>query len=243
MEDFIRNLHQTNNKFNKIQKFIFTVIILSIFSVVLETEITIYTAYAELFYYLNYFFAIFFAVEYFLRLFTCHYRKNYKGIEGKIKYIFSFYSLIDLIAFLPFFIFPEYNELFLLRIFRLIRLLKLANFVNKIEFVRNVFHVLNLKKKEIFFSIAITIFIIFISSILLYLVEGNNQPEAFGSIIRSFWWATITLTTIGYGDVYPITILGKIATIFISISGIGIIAIPTGIIAGAFSQSMSKKRR
>ena len=243
MEEFIRNLHQTNNKFNKVQKFIFTIIILSIFSVVLETEISIYTTYAELFYYLNYFFAFFFAVEYFLRLFTCHYRKNFKGIEGKIKYIFSFYSLIDLIAFLPFFIFPEYNELFLLRIFRLIRLLKLANFVNKIEFVRNVFHVLNLKKKEIFFSIAITIFIIFISSILLYLVEGNNQPEAFGSIIRSFWWATITLTTIGYGDVYPITILGKIATIFISISGIGIIAIPTGIIAGAFSQSMSKKRK
>ena len=242
MEDFIRNLHQTNNKFNKVQKFIFTIIILSIFSVVLETEISIYTTYAELFYYLNYFFAFFFAVEYFLRLFTCHYRKNFKGIEGKIKYIFSFYSLIDLIAFLPFFIFPEYNELFLLRIFRLIRLLKLANFVNKIEFVRNVFHVLNLKKKEIFFSIAITIFIIFISSILLYLVEGNNQPEAFGSIIRSFWWATITLTTIGYGDVYPITILGKIATIIISISGIGIIAIPTGIIAGAFSQSMSKKK-
>ena len=155
MEDFIRNLHQTNNKFNKVQKFIFTIIILSIFSVVLETEISIYTTYAELFYYLNYFFAFFFAVEYFLRLFTCHYRKNFKGIEGKIKYIFSFYSLIDLIAFLPFFIFPEYNELFLLRIFRLIRLLKLANFVNKIEFVRNVFHVLNLKKKEIFFSIAI----------------------------------------------------------------------------------------
>ena len=242
MNDFIKKLHQTNNKFNDIQKFIFTIIILSILSVVLETEKTIYIAYTEVFYYLNYFFAFFFAVEYFLRVFTCHYRKNYKGIEGKIKYVFSFYSLIDLIAFLPFFIFPEYNELFLLRIFRLIRLLKLANFVNKIEFVRNVFHVLNLKKKEIFFSIAITIFIIFISSILLYLVEGNHQPEAFGSIIRSFWWATITLTTIGYGDVYPITILGKIATILISISGIGIIAIPTGIIAGAFSQIISKKK-
>lgn len=242
MNDFIKKLHQTNNKFNDIQKFIFTIIILSILSVVLETEKTIYIAYTEVFYYLNYFFAFFFAVEYFLRVFTCHYRKNYKGIEGKIKYVFSFYSLIDLIAFLPFFIFPEYNELFLLRIFRLIRLLKLANFVNKIEFVRNVFHVLNLKKKEIFFSIAITIFIIFISSILLYLVEGNHQPEAFGSIIRSFWWATITLTTIGYGDVYPITILGKIATILISISGIGIIAIPTGIIAGAFSQTISKKK-
>ena len=242
MKDFISKLHQTNNKFNNIQKFIFVIIIFSIISVVLETEKSIYSTYSEVFYYLNYFFAFFFAIEYFLRLLTCQYRKSFIGIEGKIKYIFSFYSLIDLIAFLPFFVFPEYNELFLLRIFRLFRLLKLANFVNKIEFVRNVINVLNLKKKEIFFSISITIFIIFISSIFLYLVEGKYQPEAFGSIIRSFWWATITLTTIGYGDVYPITILGKIATIIISISGIGIIAIPTGIIAGAFSKSMSKKK-
>ena len=236
-------LHQTNNKFNQVQKFIFIIIILSIISVVLETEETIFINYSEVFYYLNYFFAFFFAIEYFLRLFTSHYRKNFKGVDGKLRYIFSFYSLIDLVAFLPFFIFPEYNELFLLRIFRLIRLFKLANFVNKIEFIRNVIHVLDLKKKEIFFSISITIFIIFISSIILYLVEGKYQPEAFGSILRSFWWATITLTTIGYGDVYPITILGKIATILISISGIGIIAIPTGIIAGAFSQSISKKNK
>jgi voltage-gated potassium channel len=243
MKDFIIQLHQTNNKFNQVQKFIFIVIILSILSVVLETEENIYIKYSEVFYYLNYFFAFFFGIEYFLRVLTCHYRKNFKGVNGKLRYIISFYSLIDLIAFLPFFIFPEYNELFLLRIFRLIRLFKLANFVNKIEFVRNVIHVLDLKKKEIFFSISITIFIIFISSILLYLVEGKYQPEAFGSILRSFWWATITLTTIGYGDVYPITILGKIATILISISGIGIIAIPTGIIAGAFSQSISKKRK
>ena len=141
-----------------------------------------------------------------------------------------------------FFLFPEYNELFLLRIFRLIRLLKLANFINKITFVRNVLNVLNLKKKEIIFSIAITIFIIFISAIVLYLVEGKQQPEAFGSILRAFWWATITLTTIGYGDVYPVTILGKIATIVISISGIGIVAIPTGIIAGGFSQSIVNKK-
>ena len=114
--------------------------------------------------------------------------------------------------------------------------------INKITFVRNVLNVLNLKKKEIIFSIAITIFIIFISAIVLYLVEGKQQPEAFGSILRAFWWATITLTTIGYGDVYPVTILGKIATIVISISGIGIVAIPTGIIAGGFSQSIVNKK-
>ena len=242
MSDFIKKLHQTNNKFNTPQKFIFTIIVLSIISVVLETEKNIFYKFSEIFYYLNYFFAFFFAAEYSLRLFTCQYRKEFKGIEGKIKYIFSFYSFVDLIAFLPFFIFPEYNELFLLRIFRLIRLLKLANFINKITFVRNVLNVLNLKKKEIIFSIAITIFIIFISAIVLYLVEGKQQPEAFGSILRAFWWATITLTTIGYGDVYPVTILGKIATIVISISGIGIVAIPTGIIAGGFLQSIVNKK-
>ena len=86
-----------------------------------------------------------------------------------------------------------------------------------------------------------TIFII-LSAIVLYLVEGKNHPEAFGSILRAFWWATITLTTIGYGDVYPITILWKIATVIISISGIGIVAIPTGIIAGSFSSIINKKK-
>ena len=241
MNNFLKKLHQTNNKFNKPQKFIFFIILLSVISVVLETERTIYVKYSEVFFYVNYFFAIFFATEYSIKFLTIHYRKEYKGIEGKIKYFFSFYSIIDLVAFVPFFIFPEYNELFLLRIFRLIRILKLANFLNRVEFIRNVLHVLDVKKKEIIFSLGITIFIIFLSAIVLYLVEGKNQPEAFGSIIRAFWWATITLTTIGYGDVYPLTILGKIATVIISISGIGIVAIPTGIIAGSFSSILSKK--
>ena len=81
-----------------------------------------------------------------------------------------------------------------------------------------------------------------IASIILYLAEGKAQPEAFGSIIRSFWWSTITLTTIGYGDVYPITILGKIATTIIAIAGIGIVALPAGIIAGSFSEIVNKKK-
>tara|TARA_B100000214_G_scaffold370106_1_gene344208 strand:+ start:6231 stop:6956 length:726 start_codon:yes stop_codon:yes gene_type:complete len=241
MNNFLKKLHQTNNKFNNPQKFIFFIILLSVISVILETERTIYVKYSEVFFYVNYFFAIFFATEYSIKFLTIHYRKEYKGIEGKIKYFFSFYSIIDLVAFVPFFIFPEYNELFLLRIFRLIRILKLANFLNRVEFIRNVLHVLDVKKKEIIFSLGITIFIIFLSAIVLYLVEGKNQPEAFGSIIRAFWWATITLTTIGYGDVYPLTILGKIATVIISICGIGIVAIPTGIIAGSFSSILSKK--
>lgn len=97
------------------------------------------------------------------------------------------------------------------------------------------------KKKEIIFSLLITVFIIFVSSIILYIVEGPSNPEHFGSIPRAFWWATITLTTIGYGDVYPVTVLGKIATVIISICGIGIVAIPTGIIAGSFTSNLNNK--
>ena len=90
---------------------------------------------------------------------------------------------------------------------------------------------------------AILLFIIILfTSIIIYLAEGSAQPEAFGSIPRAFWWSTITLTTIGYGDVYPITIIGKICTVIISISGIGIVAIPTGIIAAGFSELLNKKK-
>ena len=135
----------------------------------------------------------------------CGYTKKYKGFLGKIRFIFSFHSLIDLISFVPSLIFPGLNETFLFRIFRIFRML--------------------------------------IASIVLYLAEGKAQPEAFGSIIRSFWWSTITLTTIGYGDVYPITILGKIATTIIAIAGIGIVALPAGIIAGSFSEIVNKKKR
>ena len=89
MSDFFKQLHQTNNKFNNPQKFIFFIIILSVISVVLETEKTIYVKFSEVFFYLNYFFAIFFATEYLIKFLTIHYRKEYKGIEGKIKYFFS----------------------------------------------------------------------------------------------------------------------------------------------------------
>ena len=94
MNDFIKKLHQTNNKFNDLQKFIFIIIILSIVSVVLETEKNIYIKYTEVFYYLNYFFAIFFAIEYFLRVLTCHYRKTIKVLRGGLNMFFPFIHLL-----------------------------------------------------------------------------------------------------------------------------------------------------
>ena len=85
--------------------------------------------------------------------------------------------------------------------------------------------------------------LIFISAILLYLAEANAQPEVFGSIPRSLWWAVTTLTTVGYGDAYPLTAIGKALTVLITITGIGVVAIPTGILAGGFSEILSKSKK
>ena len=242
MYSIYKQLFNENKKLSATQRFVFVVIIFSFFLIIIESENSIKSINPYIFEYLNIFLSYFFLTEYSLRLMCCGYTKKYKGFLGKIRFIFSFHSLIDLISFVPSLIFPGLNETFLFRIFRIFRMLKIIKLSNQLPAIKNVTQVLSKRKNEIFFSLFITIFIILIASIVLYLAEGKAQPEAFGSIIRSFWWSTITLTTIGYGDVYPITILGKIATTIIAIAGIGIVALPAGIIAGSFSEIVNKKK-
>ena len=242
MYSIYKQLFNENKKLSVTQRFVFVVIIFSFFLIIIESEKSIKSINPYIFEYLNIFLSYFFLTEYSLRLMCCGYTKKYKGFLGKIRFIFSFHSLIDLISFVPSLIFPGLNETFLFRIFRIFRMLKIIKLSNQLPAIKNVTKVLSKRKNEIFFSLFITIFIILIASIVLYLAEGKAQPEAFGSIIRSFWWSTITLTTIGYGDVYPITILGKIATTIIAIAGIGIVALPAGIIAGSFSEIVNKKK-
>jgi len=242
MYKIYKQLFNEKKKLSVTQKFVFVIIIFSFFLIIIESENSIKSINPYFFEYLNIFLSYFFLTEYSLRLVCCGYTKKYKGFIGKIKFIFSFHSLIDLISFMPSLIFPGLNETFLFRIFRIFRMLKIVKLSNQMPAIRNVTQVLSKRKNEIFFSLFITIFIILIASIVLYLAEGKAQPEAFGSIIRSFWWSTITLTTIGYGDVYPITILGKLATTIIAIAGIGIVALPAGIIAGSFSEIVNKKK-
>ena len=242
MYSIYKQLFNEKKKLSVTQRFVFVVIIFSFFLIIIESENSIKSINPYIFEYLNIFLSYFFLTEYSLRLMCCGYTKKYKGFLGKIRFIFSFHSLIDLISFVPSLIFPGLNETFLFRIFRIFRMLKIIKLSNQLPAIKNVTQVLSKRKNEIFFSLFITIFIILIASIVLYLAEGKAQPEAFGSIIRSFWWSTITLTTIGYGDVYPITILGKIATTIIAIAGIGIVALPAGIIAGSFSEIVNKKK-
>ena len=231
-------MSQNNNLLTTFQRVVLSVIILSIISVILESEITIAKKYFYIFNSVNLFFAVFFLLEFIYRFI------REILVEKKItffKFITSPYNIIDFLSFAPYFLLSNMNETFLLRVFRIFRMFKMVRAFQNNTAIGSVVKTIFEKKKEIIFSLLITVFIIFVSSIILYIVEGPSNPEHFGSIPRAFWWATITLTTIGYGDVYPVTVLGKIATVIISICGIGIVAIPTGIIAGSFTSNLNNK--
>lgn len=234
------NFGQTKKKFSTVQKILILLILLSSVIVILETENEIFESNKEFFEYSKYFFGIIFTVEYLLRVFTAGYLKKYRGIGGRISYIFSFWTLVDLIAILPFFI-SGVNETFLLRLFRLIRLFSVIRIGRYSSALKNVLDAISDRKHELLFAIAISSTVLLISSTFMYLLEAEYQPEAFGSIIRSTWWAAAALTTVGYGDVYPITLGGKIFSTIVVFIGLGIVAVPTGLIASSLGKAFIEK--
>jgi voltage-gated potassium channel len=170
---------------------------------------------------------IIFSVEYILRIFVS---------KNPLKYIFSFYGIIDFLAIFPFYLRGTFDlrALRAFRIFRIFRALKLIRY-NK---ALNRFHIATkIVKEEIILFLIITFIFIFLASAGIYFFENKAQPEIFASVIHSAWWAVVTLTTIGYGDVYPITIGGKIFTFFILLIGVGIVTIPAGLVASALSKA------
>jgi len=235
------NFGESKKNFSFLQKFLIFSIIVSSIVVIVETENGIYLKNQNFFEYCKYFFGFIFTAEYLLRVLTCGYSKKYQGLTGRIKYIFSFWTLIDLLAILPLFI-SGVNETFLLRLFRLIRLFSLIRIGRYSNALKNVLDAISDRKQELIFAIAISSTVLLISSTFMYLLEAEHQPEAFGSIIRSTWWAAAALTTVGYGDVYPVTALGKIFAVISAFSSIGIVALPAGILAGSFTEKFKKKK-
>lgn len=236
------NFGQTKKKFSIVQKILVLLIVSSSIIVVIETEKDIFNQYNVFFEYSKYFFGIIFTIEYILRVVTAGYLKKYKGFSGRISYIFSFWTLIDLIAILPFFI-SGVNETFLLRLFRLIRLFSVIRIGRYSSALKNVLDAISDRKHELLFAVAISSTVLVISSTFMYLLEAELQPEAFGSIIRSVWWAAAALTTVGYGDVYPITALGKVFAVVSAFSSIGIVALPAGILAGSFTEKFKRSNK
>jgi len=174
---------------------------------------------------------VIFTVEYLLRLFIA---------DKKLQFVFSFYGLIDLFAILPFYVARgiDLRSVRIFRLFRLVRAFKMFRYSKAIQRFKIAF--LEVKEELTIFLVA-TGFLLFITSVGIYYFENSAQPEQFKSIFHCLWWAIVTLTTVGYGDVYPVTVGGKIFTSFIVIIGLGIIAVPTGLVASALTKTLSDK--
>ncbi|QFZ53795.1 ion transporter [Oceanihabitans sp. IOP_32] len=180
---------------------------------------------------IEWFSVIVFTLEYILRIYVSRH---------KTKFIFSFFGIIDLLAILPFYLSfgVDLRSLRALRFLRLFRILKLARYNRALNHFSRA---IKSAKEEILLFIFITLILIYFSAVGIYYFENEAQPQHFSSIFDSLWWAIITLTTVGYGDVYPITVGGKVFTFFILMIGLGIVAIPTGIISSALTKSVDKK--
>lgn len=185
--------------------------------------------------------SILYAIEVFsVSVFTIEYVLRIYVADSKPKFIFSFFGIIDFLAILPFYLSfgIDLRSLRALRFLRLFRILKLVRY-NKA--MNHFTRAIKSAKEEILLFLFITLILIYFSAVGIYYFENEAQPEHFSSIFDSLWWAIITLTTVGYGDVYPITVGGKVFTFFILMIGLGIVAIPTGIISSALTKSVDTK--
>ncbi len=183
-----------------------------------------------------------FVIEYIARVWSAGVNGSFHGIRGRLRYMATPMALVDLIAILPFLL-GFGGQSFLMRILRLFRLLALSRLLRYSEAMRLVFRSIAMRRYELAISVGLAVTAILLAAGALYSVEGDIQPEIFGSIPRALWWAICTLTTVGYGDAVPVTVLGKIFGALTAISGIGLIAMPTGILAAAFSEAFAKKNR
>ncbi|MFN8554217.1 MAG: ion transporter [Candidatus Obscuribacterales bacterium] len=210
--------------------------------VVLETEPTIAGPNRHMFVLLDTLFASVFIIEYFVRLWVIGCDPRYSGVIGRIKYMVTPMAVIDLLSIVPFFFVAFSNNFFLVRVARLFRMISLAKFSRYSRAMTEFAEVILSRKSELLLSLGIVFTVLLFASAVMYEVEGVAQPEAFGSIPRALWWGVETLTTVGYGDVYPRTLLGKICCGLTAIAGIGLIAMPTGVVAAAFTETFARMR-
>jgi len=185
-----------------------------------------------------------FTIEYLLRLWTCTINNRFRDpLMGRIRFALTPLALVDLMAILPFYLpmLIPFDLRFIraVRLFRLFRLFKIGRYSRSLRTIGNV---LKSKKEDLFITVFTVFILLVVASSLMYFVENEAQPEAFSSIPTAMWWGVITLTTVGYGDIYPVTMAGKILGSIISILGIGIFALPTGILASGFAEEIQKRR-
>lgn len=231
--------------------FIVVVIILNVVAVMLETVTYLHETYTDFFYYFDLVSVIIFSIEYVLRVWSSNHEEKYKHpIWGRLKYMVSIGALIDLLAIVPFFLHLffalgiDLREIRMLRLLRILRLFRLTAYTQSAHMIGNVF---KKRAKELAVAFVLAIFLVIIASCIMYFAEhGHPEPGStiskFTSIPKTIWWSVVTLTTTGYGDMYPITNLGKGLASLIMMTGIAFFALPAGIITAGFIDEFRAER-
>jgi len=223
--------------------FLFSLILLNVIAVIIESVEGIANSYRNSLRAFEIFSVWAFTIEYGLRLWVCTEFPQFKSpILGRLRYAFTPLALIDLVAFLPFFL-PMIIPLDLrfARMFRLLRLFRIFKLVRYAASLRLLGGVLRNKREELGITLFVGIILLVFGSSFMYLVENPVQPDVFSSIPAALWWGVVTMTTVGYGDLYPITPLGKIIGAGMAILGIGMFALPAGILGAGLLEWIHKK--
>ena len=220
------------------------IIILNILAIVLDSVKDIDQQYKSYFKSFEVFSVMFFTIEYIARVYSIVENPKYQEpFRGRILYLTSTLAIIDLLAFLPFYVGFFLIDLRFLRLFRLMvlfRMFKIARYLHALNIFK---HVLKDRKEQLLLSFFFILFILVIISFVMFYTEHHAQPDKFSSIPATMWWGISTLTTVGYGDMIPITPLGKFLSGIFAIAGVGLLALPVGILSSGFFSEMQNTEK
>jgi voltage-gated potassium channel len=215
------------------------IIVLNIMAIILDSVQSIRDEYAELFTQFEIFSLVFYTIEYILRIYSIVENPKYSDpVKGRLKFAGTPLAIVDLLAFLPFYLVFLPMDLRFLRIFRLMalfRVFKIARYLHALNIFKRV---LTDRKEQLVLSFIFILFVLVIISFIMFYAENEAQPDKFTSIPATMWWGIATITTVGYGDMVPITPLGKFLGGIFAISGVGLLALPAGILSSGFFEML-----
>ena len=242
MKEKLFNIIQIGDKSNRISRVFDIFITITIVSNIL---VTFMETFSQLSFFSSFFTGVeiitmfIFCVEYLLRIWTANLLYPQKtALKARLKFLFSFDGIVDLLTIIPAFFLSGFVIFRMLRVARIFHLFRLNAQYDSFNVITTVLYE---KRNQIISSIFIVLILMLASSLCMYSVEHNAQPDVFRNAFSGIWWSMSTLLTVGYGDIYPITTLGKIMAIFIAYLGVGAVAIPTGIISAGFVEQYQRK--
>lgn len=216
---------------------------MAVLAAILHTEPTIRYAYASTFTVAEIVFGLLFMMEYLARVWSVAEEAGSRNVwVVRARFMCRPVSLLDLLVIVATLTPTFISDAAIFRTVRLVRIMALARFGRFSTAIDEFVLAIKERRQELFLTLGLGLFLLLFSATALYWAEGGAQPEAFGSIPRALWWAVATLTTVGYGDVTPITALGKVLAALVAFGGIGLVAMPAGIMASAYSDAMLRRR-